>query len=205
MLRKQLAVFLFMSLWLFLADVSAQVNEVSGLIGRTFISSQVIAGSPFSDNRLHFGKGVTFGGNYARHVMNTELLSVSGEVVFVLNADEDWHTHVTPGGDYRSFFVTPGARANLFPDTAVSPWISAGGGFGHFSGNYTVTGSKPTNFGNTAGVFQAGVGLDVRFSGKFSIRAEARDFWSGTPALGVNISNTRQRNLFLAGGLVWHF
>ena len=30
-------------------------------------------------------------------------------------------------------FVTPAARVNLFPTTAVSPWVSFGGGFGHIS------------------------------------------------------------------------
>ena len=33
----------------------------------------------------------------------------------------------------KMFFLTPSARVNFFSDSAVSPWVSFGGGFGHFS------------------------------------------------------------------------
>jgi len=34
--------------------------------------------------------------------------------------------------------VTPAARLNGFPDAGVSPWISVGGGLGHFSESSTL-------------------------------------------------------------------
>jgi len=34
---------------------------------------------------------------------------------------------------YRGLFVTSAARVELFPTTAVSLWISLGGGFGHIA------------------------------------------------------------------------
>lgn len=206
MARKQVVVFGLVFLCMALAAASAQSNEVAGLFGRTLIDNQTIVGSSFSDNQLRFGSGSTLELNYARHLVTTELVSISVEVPFVLNPDEDWHTHTTPAENYRAFFLTPSARVNLFGSTAVSPWVSAGGGFGHFSGQYSVTGiSGTTNFGNTVGVFQAGFGLDVRIVRHFKLRGELRDFWSGKPALGIGTDNQHQRNLFVAAGVMWNF
>jgi hypothetical protein len=52
---------------------------------------------------------------------------------------------------------------------------------------------------------QGGLGLDVRIFGHFSLRGEAREFWSGVPQLNVNTGKSRQYNLFAGGGVVWHF
>ena len=119
----------------------------------------------------------------------------------MVNPDEDVHAYTNPFLGYRSYFVTPSARLNVFPDAAVSPWVSFGGGFGHFSGN---SGAAPNN-GNTTGVLQGGLGLDVKMFGHFSLRGEARDFWSGVPQLDVNTGKSRQHNIFVGGGIVWHF
>jgi hypothetical protein len=83
----------------------------------------------------------------------------------------------------------------------VSPWVSVGGGFGHFNGSATLA-SKTSS---TNGVFQIGGGLDVAVFRHFSIRGELRDFWSGTPSLNLSTNQSRQHNLFVGGGLVWHF
>ncbi len=103
--------------------------------------------------------------------------------------------------------MTPAARLNVFPDQAVSPWVSFGGGFSHF-GHKFYTGvwkCEPKQNGNNTGVFQAGVGLDVKIFGHFSLRGEARDFWSGIRKLNVNTGKSRQHNIFVGGGIVWHF
>ena len=186
----------------FVAQAAAQKNELSGILGRTFISDQGIQGAPSDDPDLSFGKGLTFEVNYARRVMGDQLLSLALEVPFVVNADEDVHAYTNPFLGYRSYFVTPAARLNVFPDLAVSPWVSFGGGFGHFSGN---SGSGPSTAGTTTGVLQAGLGLDVRLSGHFSLRGEGRDFWSGVPQLNVDTGKSRQHNIFAGGGIVWHF
>jgi hypothetical protein len=200
---KRLTVVVVVSVCAFAAHATAQKNELSGLLGRTFISDQVITTSTFSDNKLRFGNGLSFEVNYARRVMGGGLLSLSLEVPFVANPDEDVHTHASPvSGYFRSYFVTPAARLNLFSGSAVTPWVSVGGGFGHFSGNAALNGSTT---GTTTGVFQVGGGLDVRLLHKFSLRGEVRDFWSGVPQLNVSTSNSRQTNLFVGGGIVWHF
>lgn len=187
---------------------AAQKNEVSGILGRTFIADQGIQGAPSYDPNLRFGKGLTFEINYTRRFMGTNLWSVAAEVPFVVNVDEDLHAaqNLIPQS-FSSYFVTPSARVNLFPVTAVSPWVSFGGGFGHFSeGSKLVFGGvNPGKTGTTTGVVQAGVGLDVKLTRRFSVRGEARDFWSGVPELNVTTGKSRQHNIFVGGGIVFHF
>jgi Outer membrane protein beta-barrel domain len=190
------------------APAAAQKNELSGMVGRTFISDKGVQGAPSYDPDLRFGKGLTFEVNYARGLMGGALASISVEVPFVVNPDEDLHAaqNLIPE-KYSSYFVTPAARLNLFPQTAVSPWVSFGGGFGHFSEGSTLEfgGKNPGKIGTTTGVVQAGLGLDVKLAGRFSLRGEARDFWSGLPQLNVNTGNSRQHNVLVGVGIVWHF
>jgi len=99
----------------------------------------------------------------------------------------------------------------LFPNVDVSPWISFGGGLGHFqaSSDLLFFGKNTGNRGETTGVLQGGVGLDVRIPylriQRLKIRVEARDDWSGVPPLNVNTGKTRQHNYYVAGGLLYRF
>lgn len=156
---KHLTIGALVAVCTLVAQAAAQKNELSGILGRTFISDQGIQGAPSNDPDLRFGKGLTFEVNYARRVMGGEPWSLALEVPFVVNADEDVHMYTNPVLGNRSFFVTPAARLNAFPEQAVSPWVSFGGGFGYFSGS---SGANPNTTGNTTGVLQAGLGLDVK-------------------------------------------
>jgi hypothetical protein len=189
-------------------------SELTGIIGRMIISDQGIHGpdAPSVNPTIHYGKGLSFEVNYARRLWVTPVYSITGEVPAVFNLDEDLNAGgpVVPQ-DYKQIFVTPAARFNLFPLTAVSPWVSIGGGFGYFSENKNLLyyGTNPAG-SSTTGVIQAGLGLDVRpFTQRFKhfgFRAEGRDFWSGTPNLPLaDTGKTRQHNYFVGGGVVWHF
>jgi len=195
------------------ASASAQdeLNQLTGIIGRTFISDQGIPGATPPNNLIRSGKGLTFEINYSRRLLGTSIYSVSGEVPVVFNLDEDINSgNVTPK-DYKQIFITPSARVNLFPATAVSPWVSFGGGFARFSQskNLIFFGKNPGG-SSTTGVIQGGLGLDVnpfqhRFS-RFGFRGEVRDFWSGTPDFPLAATGkSRQHNFFVGGGVIWHF
>ena len=205
---KHLTIGALVAVCTFVAQAAAQKNELTGILGRTFISNQGIPGAPAYDPELRFGNGLTFEVNYARRVVDAGLFSLALEVPFVVDPVEDLHAaqNLIPK-QYSSFFVTPAARLNAFPDQAVSPWVSFGGGFGHFSESSTLVfgGPNPGKTGTTTGVLQGGLGLDVRIFGHFSLRGEAREFWSGVPQLNVNTGKSRQYNLFAGGGIVWHF
>jgi hypothetical protein len=203
---KRLAVGALVTVCTLVVHATAQKNELSGLLGRTFISDQGIVGGTFFDNNVHFGKGLTFEVNYARRVLEPGLASVSLEVPVVVNWDEDLASDAPQvPKDFKSFFVTPSARLNIFSNSAVSPWVSFGGGVGRFNESSTQVAGVSSKTGTTTGALQAGLGLDVRVFGRFSMRGEFRDFWSGVPQLNVDTGKSRQHNFFVAGGLVWHF
>lgn len=188
---------------------TAQMNELSGLIGRTFISNQTILNSVTSDNHVRFGDGLTFQANYARHIINLDIASLSFEVPFVFNPEEKLNAaypNKIPK-HYSSFIATPSVRFTLFPHVAVSPWVSVGGGLAHYDASSTlfIGGKNTGNTTSTSGVLQAGAGLDVKLAGRFSLRGEIRDFWTGVPPVNVVLVNSRQHNLFLGAGVVWHF
>src|SRR5246127_1980891 len=143
-------------------------NEVGGLLGRTFISDQGIQNATYFDPIIHSGKGLTVQGEYARRFWVTPIYSVSAEGLLVYNWDVDlnagqYGNSVVPS-DMKKLFVTPAARVNLFPTTAVSPWISFGAGFGHISQNeQLIYGGTNPGKSTTSAVIEAGFGLDVKF------------------------------------------
>jgi hypothetical protein len=110
-------------------------NEIGGLVGRTFISDQGIQNATYFDPIIHSGKGLTIEGEYARHFWVTAIYSISVEGLLVYNWDVDLNAgeygHSVVPSDLKKLFVVPAARVNLFPTTAVSPWVSFGAGFGH--------------------------------------------------------------------------
>lgn len=214
MSRRPVAAVLAMTISLLAYSARAQdeKNELTGILGRTFISDQGVAGATYFNPFVRSGKGFTFEVDYARRLYGTLVYSISAEVPVVFNLDEDLNSgaDVVPQ-DYQQIFVTPSVRFKLFPETSFSPWVSFGGGFGHFSENSTlIYGGTNPGSSSTSGVVQGGLGLDVspfrhRFS-HLSFRGEVRDFWSGTPDLPLAATGkTRQHNYFLGGGVVWHF
>jgi hypothetical protein len=183
-------------------------NELSGLIGRTFVSDQGVTGTSTPGALLTSGAGISVEGNYGRRLLDLGLVGLTGEVPFVVNFHENVHfdLNLVPK-DYKSFFVTPSIRANLFPGNGLSPWVSAGGGFGYFKEKSTLEfgGPNPGKTGTTTGIFQMGVGLDVKLFSRVSLRGEARDFFTGIPQLNVDTGKSRKHNFFVGAGVVWHF
>jgi len=191
-----------------MASAFAQKNELTGIIGRTFISDQGVKGAVnLISNDVHFGNAFTFEVNYGRHLMGEGFTRLTFEVPALFNLDEDLNfaANSVPS-NYKSYFVTPAVRANVFATTAISPWISFGGGIGHFSPSSDLEfGGRSPAKSTTTGVFQMGLGLDVRILRKLSVRGEVRDFWSGTPDITVDTGKSRQHNFFVGGGVVWRF
>jgi len=186
-------------------------NEIGGTLGRTIISDQGIKGATFFDPIIHSGKGLSFDIEYARRFILTPLFAISGEGVLMYNHDVGLNGGIDPflvvPTQYSQLFVTPAARLNLFPMTAVSPWVSLGAGFGHFSESASLLYGGPNpGKSTTSGVVQGGFGLDVKVWRELRMRGEVRDFWSGEPDFPLAATGkTRQHNYFLAGGAVWHF
>jgi hypothetical protein len=199
----------FTALTVQLAIGQDEKNEVSGVVGRSFVGTQAIQGATFFDPNIRYGRGTTIEGSYARRLLLNPICSFAVEVPVLFNPDEDIHAG-GPGlapGDYSALFVAPSVRANLFPETAVSLWGSVGGGVGHISQNSKLLyGGTNTGKNTTSGVLQYGVGLDVKFTRRFYVRVEGRDYWAGEPDFPqAPTGKSRQHNYFVGGGVMWRF
>lgn len=193
------------------ASLAAQdeKNEVGGAMGRTFLGTQGIQGADFFDPNIRYGRGINLEGYYARRFYVRPLFSVAGELPMVINVDEDVHAG-GPGlvpGDYKTLFLTPSVRVNLFPTMAVSPWGSVGGGFGHiFQGSTLLYGAPNTGSNTSSGIVQYGAGLDVKITARLVLRLEGRDFWAGEPDFPqAPTGKTRQSNYYAGLGAFWRF
>ncbi len=115
-------------------------------------------------------------------------------------------TGTTPK-DIGALFVTPSVRVNIFSGQSVTPWVSAGGGYGRFrEAPVTLYGNpNPGPTGSNTGVAQFGAGLDVWVWQRWGARLEARDFYSGAPALNVDTGRSRQHNYYVGIGVVRRF
>jgi opacity protein-like surface antigen len=188
-------------------EAATQSNEIGGILGRTFISDQGVAGTGLPDSNIHFGHGLTFEANYSRRLLHAGVLGITFEIPAVIDPSQKLHF----GGfdapsSFASYFVTPSARANLFPRAPFSPWISVGVGVGHFALSSRLESGQPNpSRSTTTGAVQLGFGLDVKIIRSVYLRGEAREFNSGEPQLNVNTGKSRYYNLFAGAGLVWRF
>ena len=104
-----------------------------------------------------------------------------------------------------SLFVTPSLRLKFLPGSAVSPFLSAGGGFAHYHVTDETSDRGALQFGGGFD-FKAGIPL-------LGFRVEARDFVTGQPNFGIiestfvqNQKDTgRRHNVFAGGGVVLRF
>jgi hypothetical protein len=187
---------------------ATQKNEISGTVGRTFVSTQSIQGAQFFNPNVHFGPGLAFALNYSHLFRRRGIFGFSLEVPLAVAPDTDLNsgTNLVPES-YKAFFITPSARVNFFSGAGVSPWLSAGGGYGLFkeSGHGVFFGSNTGPTRTNTGVVQFGTGLDVWPWHKWGLRLEARDFYSGVPDLNVNTGRSRQHNYYVGGGFIRRF
>jgi opacity protein-like surface antigen len=194
------------AVFLIAAAMSAHVNDVSAGFGRTFISDQGVQGTILGDSNIHFGDGFSYSLSYGRRLLDSGFASLSVEVPFVHDPtiDLNFGANIVPKS-YSAIFLTPAIRINAFPHAAVSPWISGGGGFGHFSPSSTlVAGGASAAKSTTKGAVELGAGLDIALIGNLKLRGELRDFYTGEP--DFNIKPQRyMHNYFAGAGIVWSF
>jgi hypothetical protein len=184
---------------------SAQVNEVSVTVGRTFVSTQTV---PKSGDPIHFGDAPSFGLDYARTFRSRGIFGLSLELPVAI--DPKMKVNYPPGlapRDIGSVFITPSARLNIFSGQSVSPWFSAGGGYGRFweSSRLTFGAPNPKASSTNTGVVQFGAGLDVWPWAGWGARLEARDFYSGIPNYNVATGRSRQHNYYVGIGVIRRF
>ena len=200
----------------FLASgVLAQVNEVSVTAGRTFVSTQTVLNSGLTFNpTLHFGNEETIAFNYGRLLAIKKGIGIRAELPVAIYFRMDLNTAYNGiPKDIGALFATPSLRVNFFTRDNLTPWVSAGAGYGRFryAPSLNFVGPNQGPGGGNTGVVQFGAGLDAWIFRDWGARLEARDFYSGEPDLngiaGVNISTnkTRQHNYYVGIGVMHRF
>jgi len=204
MLAKRLAL-LAVPVLLLVSGAWAQVNELSITAGRTFVSTQTV---PSLGLPVHFGNEESIAFNYGRLLKKPKIFGLYAELPVAIfpRMDVNYNLGTTPK-DIGALFVTPSARVNIFSGDSVSPWFSAGAGYGRFR-EAPVTlyeNPNPGPTGTNTFVVQFGAGLDVWFWHRWGARFEARDFYSGVPVLNVDTGRSRQHNYYVGVGVVHRF
>jgi hypothetical protein len=185
-----------------------QNNELSVTVGRTFVSTQTIQNSTVFNPHIHFGNEESVDFNYSRLLKSNGFFALYGELPVAIYPRMDLNTeqNVIPK-DIGALFITPSARVNFFSGQGLSPWLSVGGGYGRFreAPRLIFFGANPGPTGTNTGVVQFGVGLDVWPWRRWGARVEARDFYSGVPALNVSTGRSRQHNYYVGVGVIRRF
>ena len=203
MSAKRLAV-LVVPVLVLVSSALAQVNEVSITAGRTFVSTQTV---PTTGLPVHFGNEESVAFNYARFLKSFKVFGLYAELPVAIypRMDVNYHLGTTPK-DIGALFVTPSVRMNIFSGESFTPWVSVGGGYGRFrEAPVTLYENRNPSSGSNTGVVQFGAGLDVWVWHTWGGRFEARDFYSGAPALNVDTGRSRQHNYYLGVGVIHRF
>ena len=164
---------------------SGQPNFVSIFIPVTC----PITGCPATAN--HVNAGVSFEGFLARRLVNAHVASLAIELPVLAMPNRGTNLAST----FSTVAVTPGLRANFLPRRAASPFLSAGGGIVHFSGD-----TPSATHG--AGLF--GGGFDFKTPLAFlGVRMEVKDLI--TPWPGLFPKSGVMNNVITGGGVVFKF
>lgn len=190
---------------IFVSSALAQVNEFSITAGRAFVSTQTV---PITGLPVHFGQEEMFEFNYGRLLKSHSIFGLYAELPVAIypRMDLNYALNRVPK-DIGALFATPSVRLNIFSGDSVTPWVSVGGGYGRFREAPALNfyGANPGPAGTNTGVVQFGAGLDVWVWHSWGARFEARDFYSGVPALNVDTGRSRQHNYYVGLGVVHRF
>src|SRR5208337_1911490 len=160
MLAKRLAVLVVPVLFL-VSSAGAQVNELSITAGRAFVSTQTVTSTGLP---VHFGDEEMVEFNYGRLLISRRVFGLFAEMPVAIypRMDVNYRLGTNPK-DIGALFLTPSVRLNIFSGESVTPWVSAGGGYGRFREASTTLYNNPNPgpTGTNTGVVQFGAGLDV--------------------------------------------
>lgn len=204
---KQVFVLVFaMALFAATAPAQNKNNELGFLLGAEFIPGKSAA----TGSSLDFTRGIIFSANYARRISSGQTALF---LEFPFAATPSHRVQTTQSGvitDIATLYVTPSLRANFVHDSNVSPWISAGFGYGLYEGSQLLNNAatNPQRHVST-GTLQFGAGVDVRTGIEIlvpiSLRGEVRDFYTLKSPFFATPVDGGQHNIVAAGGFVIHF
>lgn len=158
--------------------------------------------------QLELGRGVALQANYGHKLWTGRKAALLGEVHLLANPQRKVTTsNATLTRDVASLFVLPGVRVKFMPQAKASPYLAFGAGWALFEHSLLRHDGQPNAAPRTLshGVAGFGGGIDFKFWRFLDLRAEVRDFVSGSPAYNTAAIRGAQHNVVLGGGLVVKF
>lgn len=160
-------------------------------------------------DRLDLGPSVGLQVNYGRRLVNGREAALYGEVHFLASPLREVSSSLgSATRDVASLYVTPGVRLKFLPASVISPYVAIGGGYADYEQSTTqVNGQRnPASRELARGAFDFGAGFDVHVWRFIAFRAEARDFYTGSPNYNSAALSSGQHNIVASGAFVirWH-
>ena len=186
------------------AAASAQSSELGLVFGGKITPGSTTSGVP---GETSVDTAFAFEASYAARLAGTPGLALQLEVPFIAVPTSNLKTStVLTAKSYSSFYITPGLRVKLAPDSGFSPWVAAGVGIVRFNPSSTnLDGTPNTLSSTTKAAYSVGGGIDFHSKGSpLGFRVEARELYTGVPRLSIPKLNIHN-NVLLAGGIVFRF
>ena len=178
----------------------AQQHEIGLTLGR--LVSQDRGASP---TKLNLGSGVALQANYGYKLFGTPMVSLYAEAHLLASPLRDVSSlNLSLTRDVASLYITPGLRLKLLPKAKLSPYVAAGAGYALYeqSTNVLGTGLNPAARFIHRGAVVFGGGVDYPMWHFIALRAEVRDFYTGSPAFNTRTITGGQHNVVAGGGFV---
>jgi hypothetical protein len=151
---------------------------------------------------------VAFQANYGYRIFGNDQAVLYGEVHLLANPLREVNSSMqTLTRDVATLFVTPGIRVKFFPPRRIAPYVAVGGGWADYEQSTTTLAGNRNSAPRTVnhGAFDYGGGVDFKFWRFVGLRAEIRDFYTGSPSYNAPALSGGQHNVVAGGGLVLEF
>ncbi len=183
----------------------AQKQELALTLGGTLTTDRTAQNA----TKLSLDSGVDLQANYEYRVMNAVLAKLYVGVDFLANGQRSVTSlDRTLTHDVATLYVAPNVMVKFFGGP-VHPWVTAGAGAAIYEHSKLLLNGlpNPVDRNSTQGLLMVGGGVDFPFPilRFLALRAEIRDFYSGSPSFNTKVSGG-QNNVVVGGGVVlrWH-
>ena len=191
-----------------LMPAMAAEQEIAFTLGRISGSDRSLSSIAGNAANLKFAAGTALQANYARRFLSLPFADLFGEVHFLASPQERIASGIgAVTRDVATLYVTPGVRLKFLPGRKLSPWVAGGAGYSLYEqSTVTISGAANTAPRHTSGIaVQFGGGVDLKILPHLALRAEIREFYSGSPAFNLPVTGTGQLHTVAGGGIVLRF
>ncbi len=182
-------------------------NLLGFVVGGELIPSNSLANPAATNRSIDYSSSLSLELNYGRRLFTLRHQAVWLDVPALVGPNHRiTSSSASLPTSNATFYVTPSARLAFTQHGPVSPWVSAGFGYGLYETSDFLQGgaNNPTIHTHT-GVAQFGAGVDVKTPLKLffpiGLRGEFRDFYAlNAPTYFVPVTGSTQNNYTLGGG-----